>query len=67
MHMQGLGKTLQTVALLCYLKEVRGVHGPHIVIVPKSTMGNWKNEFKKWVPSMDVVTFHGNKEERVSP
>jgi SWI/SNF-related matrix-associated actin-dependent regulator of chromatin subfamily A member 5 len=60
----GLGKTLQTVALLCYLKEVRGVHGPHIVIVPKSTMGNWKNEFKKWVPSMDVVTFHGNKEER---
>ena len=42
------------------------MNGPHIVIVPKSTMGNWKNEFKKWVPSMDVVTFHGNKDERVS-
>lgn len=60
----GLGKTLQTISFLCYLKEVRDVEGPHLVIVPKSTLTNWINEFKKWVPSMKVVSIHGTKEER---
>lgn len=40
-HVQGLGKTLQTISLLAYLYESRGISGPHMVIVPKSTMGNW--------------------------
>lgn len=35
----GLGKTLQTISLLAYLSESRNMHGPHIVIVPKSTVG----------------------------
>jgi SWI/SNF-related matrix-associated actin-dependent regulator of chromatin subfamily A member 5 len=60
----GLGKTLQTLSFLCYLKTVRQVNGPHMVIVPKSTLTNWINEFKRWTPSMNVLAFHGNKEER---
>jgi SWI/SNF-related matrix-associated actin-dependent regulator of chromatin subfamily A member 5 len=60
----GLGKTLQTVAFLAYLKEIRGINGPHLVIAPKSTLGNWKKEFQKWVPTMNFFCFHGNKEER---
>lgn len=44
----GLGKTLMTISLLGYLSEVRNVTGPHIVVVPKSTIGNWCNEFAKW-------------------
>lgn len=32
------GKTLQTISLLAYLSESRNMHGPHIVIVPKSTV-----------------------------
>ena len=44
----GLGKTLQTISLLGYLNEYRGIKGPHLVIVPKSTLGNWMNEFKRW-------------------
>lgn len=60
----GLGKTLQTLSFLCYLKEVREVEGPHLVIVPKSTLTNWMNEFSRWVPSLKVVSFHGTKEER---
>src|SRR4051812_18289660 len=64
---QGLGKTLQTISLLAYLKECRGINGPHIVIVPKSTLGNWMNEFRSWYPEMKVLKFHGNKEERVNP
>ena len=61
----GLGKTLQTIAFLCYLKTVRAISGPHMVIVPKSTLANWINEFKRWVPSMNVFAFHGTKDERV--
>lgn len=46
--LQGLGKTLQTISLLGYLREFRGITGPHMVIVPKSTLHNWLNEFKRW-------------------
>lgn len=63
--MQGLGKTLQTISLLGYLQEYRKISGPHMVIVPKSTLGNWMNEFKRWCPSMRATKFIGNAEERV--
>ncbi len=60
----GLGKTLQTISLLAYLREYRGINGPHMVIVPKSTLHNWMNEFKRWCPPIKAVKFHGNAEER---
>lgn len=63
---QGLGKTLQTISLLAYLHEYRGITGPHIVITPKSTLGNWVNEFRRFCPTIRVIKFHGNNEERVS-
>lgn len=62
---QGLGKTLQTISLLGYLHEYRGITGPHMVIVPKSTLGNWMNEFKRWCPMLRATKFIGNAEERV--
>ncbi|GBF94412.1 chromatin-remodeling complex ATPase chain [Raphidocelis subcapitata] len=51
----GLGKTLQTISLLAYLNEYRGIKGPHLVLVPKSTLGNWINEFRRFVPTIRVV------------
>lgn len=63
---QGLGKTLQTISLVAYLYEYRGITGPHIVITPKSTLGNWVNEFKRFAPIIRVTKFHGNADERVS-
>lgn len=62
---QGLGKTLQTIALLGYLKHYRNIPGPHMVLVPKSTLHNWMNEFKRWVPTLKAVCLIGNKDERV--
>jgi len=62
----GLGKTLQTISLLAYLAEDRGVTGPHLVIVPKSTLGNWHREFAKWFPACRVKKFHGDKEQRAA-
>ena len=60
----GLGKTLQTISILGYLNQVRGVKGPHLVIVPKSTLGNWLREFKKWCPLIRAKKLHGAKDER---
>ena len=62
----GLGKTLQTISLLGYLHEFRGITGPHLVIVPKSTLHNWINEFRKWCPAIRAVKFHGTKEQRAA-
>ncbi|EFJ50690.1 hypothetical protein VOLCADRAFT_80059 [Volvox carteri f. nagariensis] len=61
----GLGKTLQTISLVAYLYEYRGITGPHIVITPKSTLGNWVNEFRRFCPIIRVTKFHGNNEERM--
>jgi SWI/SNF-related matrix-associated actin-dependent regulator of chromatin subfamily A member 5 len=60
----GLGKTLQTISFLGYLKHFENYEGPHLVIVPKSTLHNWMNEFKRWCPSLKALLFHGNKDER---
>jgi SWI/SNF-related matrix-associated actin-dependent regulator of chromatin subfamily A member 5 len=60
----GLGKTLQTIALLAFLKVYKGIRGPHLVIAPKSTLGNWNLEFEKFCPDFRVVRFHGDQEER---
>ncbi|XP_032186300.1 probable global transcription activator SNF2L1 isoform X4 [Mustela lutreola] len=62
----GLGKTLQTIALLGYLKHYRNIPGPHMVLVPKSTLYNWMNEFKRWVPSLRVICFVGDKDVRAA-
>lgn len=60
----GLGKTLQTISLFAYLKESRGVHGPYLVIAPKSVVGNWVREVKKWCPVLKAIKMGGTKEER---
>ena len=36
---QGLGKTIQTISFLAHLLE-EGEVGPHVIIVPSSTIGN---------------------------
>jgi chromodomain-helicase-DNA-binding protein 1 len=38
--------------------------GPFLVVVPLSTLGNWEAEFKKWVPSLNVVVYTGNSASR---
>lgn len=60
----GLGKTLQTISMLAFLRLYKGINGPHIIIVPKSTLGNWMNEIKRWCPDLRAVRFHGNAEQR---
>lgn len=60
----GLGKTLQTISFLGYLRYVAGIPGPHLITVPKSTLDNWKREFAKWTPEVNVLVLQGAKDER---
>ncbi|XP_034378253.1 SWI/SNF-related matrix-associated actin-dependent regulator of chromatin subfamily A member 5 [Arvicanthis niloticus] len=62
----GLGKTLQTISLLGYMKHYRNIPGPHMVLVPKSTLHNWMSEFKRWVPTLRSVCLIGDKEQRAA-
>lgn len=59
----GLGKTLQTITFLGYLKEIASVKKPHLLIVPKSTLQNWVNEFNRFYTSFRIFVFHCSKNE----
>ncbi|ODA83360.1 hypothetical protein RJ55_01873 [Drechmeria coniospora] len=60
----GLGKTLQTISFLGYLRHIAGITGPHLITVPKSTLDNWKREFQRWTPEVNVLVLQGAKDER---
>ena len=60
----GLGKTIQTIAFISYLMEVKKINGPYLIIVPLSTLSNWLGEFEKWAPSVSVIAYKGNPQNR---
>lgn len=60
----GLGKTLQTISFIGYLRFIQDIKGPHLVAVPKSTLDNWKREFARWIPDVNVLVLQGDKETR---
>ena len=57
----GLGKTLQTISLMGFMKHYKNINGPHMVLVPKSTLANWMNEIKKWCPTLRAVCLIGDQ------
>ena len=59
----GLGKTCQVIAFLAHLFET-GVKGPHLIIVPGSTLENWLREFKTFCPKLTVVPYYAGQKER---
>ncbi|KAG7440038.1 uncharacterized protein BT62DRAFT_976367 [Guyanagaster necrorhizus] len=60
----GLGKTIQVISFFAHLKE-HGRNGPHLIVVPSSTLENWVREFTRFAPSIKVQTYYGSKDERV--
>lgn len=59
----GLGKTCQVIAFLAHLLE-KGVRGPHLVIVPGSTLENWLREFSIFCPHLHVMPYYASQNER---
>ncbi|TEB19576.1 hypothetical protein C9890_0193 [Perkinsus sp. BL_2016] len=62
----GLGKTLQSIALLAHLACAERIWGPHLVVVPTSVLLNWEIEFKKFCPGMKVLVYFGSAKERAT-
>lgn len=54
----GLGKTCQVIAFLAHLRET-GIKGPHLVVVPGSTLENWLQEFSTYCPDLTVMPYYG--------
>lgn len=59
----GLGKTIQVIALLAHIKAT-DQPGPHLVVVPSSTLENWIREFSVFAPGLKVETYYGSQSER---
>ena len=54
----------QSISVMVYLKEFRNETGPHLVVVPKSTLSNWMSEISRWAPTLKAVKFHGDRATR---
>ncbi|BFZ55891.1 DNA-dependent ATPase fun30 [Savitreella phatthalungensis] len=59
----GLGKTCQVISFLGKLLE-SGVPGPHLVVVPASTLENWLREISRFCPALKVEAYYGSQRER---
>ncbi|KAH3744089.1 protein CHROMATIN REMODELING 5 [Pelomyxa schiedti] len=60
----GLGKTVQAIAFLLHLHNTYHIRGPHLIVVPLSTITNWAQECEKWAPSLNTVVYAGVSESR---
>ncbi|XP_015716831.1 SWI/SNF-related matrix-associated actin-dependent regulator of chromatin subfamily A containing DEAD/H box 1 isoform X2 [Coturnix japonica] len=59
----GLGKTIQAIAFLARIYQ-EGDRGPHLVVVPASTIDNWIREVNLWCPDLNVLFYYGSQEDR---
>ncbi|KAF2467560.1 uncharacterized protein BDR25DRAFT_374887 [Lindgomyces ingoldianus] len=54
----GLGKTCQVIAFLSHLRQLN-VQGPHLIVVPGSTLENWLREFQRFSNKLVVEPYYG--------
>ena len=60
----GLGKTVQTVSFMNWLRHDRRQDGPFICVVPLSTMPAWADTFNNWTPDVNYVIYTGREDAR---
>ena len=60
----GLGKTIQAMAFLAYMKDKLKIRGKFLIVAPLSTVGNWTQELERWLPSLQTVVLYNTQEER---
>jgi len=55
----GLGKTIQTLTHLLVEQEAGRLDRPALVVVPTSLVHNWREEARRFAPSLRVLVLHG--------
>ncbi|KAL2891892.1 putative DNA helicase INO80 [Ceratocystis lukuohia] len=60
----GLGKTVQSISVMAYLAEKYDVWGPFLVVCPASTLHNWEQEVRKFVPEFKILPYWGTAGDR---
>ncbi|CAK9146218.1 unnamed protein product [Ilex paraguariensis] len=60
----GLGKTLQALSFLCYLKVCQRSPGPFLVLCPLSVTDGWVSEVAKFAPNLRGLRYVGDKDHR---
>ena len=55
----GLGKTVQIICFLAFLKYQRPVSEPNLVVVPLSLLPAWSAELEKWCSTLRVIVLAG--------
>ncbi|MCM1153420.1 MAG: DEAD/DEAH box helicase [Muribaculum sp.] len=53
----GLGKTVQTIGMLC--RSVPKAKYPTLVVMPRSLIFNWQEEFTKFAPHIKLSIYYG--------
>ncbi|KZV43498.1 chromodomain-helicase-DNA-binding protein 1-like [Dorcoceras hygrometricum] len=64
MYQMGLGKTLQAISLLSYLKVCQKSPGPFLVLCPLSVTDSWVSEIANFAPKLRLLRYVGEKEHR---
>ncbi len=56
----GLGKTIQLIChILNHMQRVPDERRGFLLVCPMSVVGNWKREFERFAPSLNVFIHHG--------
>jgi len=57
----GLGKTVQAISTILYLKENGFIKNSIVIVVPTSLLNNWEVELSKFAPSLSYFSYYGQK------
>ena len=57
----GIGKTMQALAMLI----MHAPQGPSLVVAPTSVCANWVAEANRFAPSLNLISFGGNKRKKI--
>lgn len=57
----GLGKTVQTISMLARVYPAAGC--PSLIVMPRTLLFNWQQEFAKFAPQLRVATYYGQGRE----
>ncbi|WP_119729147.1 DEAD/DEAH box helicase [Thermomonospora amylolytica] len=60
----GLGKTVQTLALLALERADGAQVAPTLLVAPMSLVGNWQREAARFTPKLRVYVHHGSGRRR---